>query len=364
MTDGSGNTIPGGLFVIGTARHESRRIDRQLRGRCGRQGDSGASRFYLSLEDDLFRLFASEKLIDFMKKSGGEGEGEPIEHSLLTKAIQKAQKRVEEYNFGIRKHLIEYDDVVNRQREVIYDRRLQALTGEELSEEVIDMIRAVSSHVLIDAIADDTESEDWNQERAQLSLGEISGTRFDLSGLMSGEISADEARSAAADMVIEYYYMKKEKIGQELSLELEKRAVLGSIDSMWREHLYGIDHLKSGINLRAYAQRDPLVEFKKEAFGLFEELLDRIDKLVVRQVLSLWPANARTGLPENLQVSGNAMHPSSALPVAASAAAAAGQESQKRGGRPATITRDNPKVGRNDPCPCGSGKKYKKCCGE
>ncbi len=361
LTDGSGNTVPGGLFVIGTARHESRRIDRQLRGRCGRQGDSGASRFYLSLEDDLFRLFASEKLIDFMKKSGGEDEGEPIEHSLLTKAIQRAQKRVEEYNFGIRKHLIEYDDVVNRQREVIYDRRLQALTGEELSEEVIDMTRAVSRHILTEAITDETDFEEWNQEKAQLLLGEISGTRFDLASLMSGEYSAEEARNAAADLVLEYYYMKKEKIGLELSTELEKRAVLSSIDSMWREHLYGIDHLKSGINLRAYAQRDPLVEFKKEAFGLFEELLDRIDKLAVRQVLSLWPANARTGLPENRQVSGNAMHPSSTLPVAGSVP---GQEPQTKGGRPATVYRDNPKVGRNDPCPCGSGKKYKKCCGE
>ncbi len=361
ITDGSGNVLPGGLFVIGTARHESRRIDRQLRGRCGRQGDSGASRFYLSLEDDLFRLFASEKLIDFMKKSGGEAEGEPIEHSLLTKAIQKAQRRVEEYNFGIRKHLLEYDDVVNRQREVIYDRRLQALTGEELSEEVIDMIGAVTRHVLIDAIPDQTDADEWNQEKAQLSLGEISGTRFDLSRLQSGEYSAEEARNVTADMVLEYYYMKKEKIGPELSAELEKRAVLSSIDSMWREHLYGIDHLKSGINLRAYAQRDPLVEFKKEAFGLFEELLDRVDKFVVRQVLSLWPASARAGLPENRQVSGNAVHPSLKLP---SASAVQGQEPGKRGERPVTIVRENPKVGRNDPCPCGSGKKYKKCCGE
>ncbi|NOQ22657.1 MAG: preprotein translocase subunit SecA [Candidatus Aegiribacteria sp.] len=361
LTDRSGNTVPGGLFVIGTARHESRRIDRQLRGRGGRQGDYGASRFYLSLEDDLFRLFASEKLIDFMKKTGGEDEGEPIEHSLLTKAIQRAQKRVEEYNFGIRKHLIEYDDVVNRQREVIYDRRLQALTGEELTEEVIDMIGAVTRHILIEAIPDETEVEEWEQEKAQLLLAEISGTRFDLSSLKSGEYSPEEARNAAADKILEYYYMKKEKIGQVLSAELEKRAVLSSIDSMWREHLYGIDHLKSGINLRAYAQRDPLVEFKKEAFGLFEELLDRIDKLAVRQVLSLWPANARTGLPENRQVSGSAMHPASTIPVAGSDR---GQEPQRRGGKAVTIVRENPKVGRNDPCPCGSGKKYKKCCGE
>lgn len=362
VTDGSGNKVPGGLFVIGTARHESRRIDRQLRGRSGRQGDSGASRFYLSLEDDLFRLFASEKLIDFMKKSGGDNEGEPIEHSLLTKAIQKAQRRVEEYNFGIRKHLLEYDDVVNRQREVIYDRRLQALCGgEELTEEVIDMVRAVARHTLIETIPDETEGEEWNLERAQILLGEISATRFDLSDLQSGEYSPEEARDAAADKVLDHYYMKKEKIGSLLSDELEKRAVLSSIDSMWREHLYGIDHLKAGINLRAYAQRDPLVEFKKEAFGLFEELLDRIDKLVVKQVLSLWPRNARSDLPENRQVSGNAMHPSSTLPLAGPVQ---GQEPQRRGGKQATVVREDPKVGRNDPCPCGSGKKYKKCCGK
>lgn len=362
VTDRNGNRVPGGLFVIGTARHESRRIDRQLRGRSGRQGDFGSSRFYLSLEDDLFRLFASEKLIDFMKRSGGDDEGEPIEHSLLTKAIQKAQRRVEEYNFGIRKHLLEYDDVVNRQREVIYDRRLQALCGgEELTEEVIDMVSAVSKHILIETIPDETEGEEWNLERSQILLGEISATRFDLSDLQSGEYSAEEARNAAADKVLDYYYMKKEKIGMELSAELEKRAVLSSIDSMWREHLYGIDHLKSGINLRAYAQRDPLVEFKKEAFGLFEELLDRIDKLVVKQVLSLWPRNARADLPENRQVSGNAMHPSSTLPLAGPARS---QEPQRRGGKQVTVVREDPKVGRNDPCPCGSGKKYKKCCGK
>jgi len=361
VTDRNGDTLPGGLYVIGTARHESRRIDRQLRGRSGRQGDSGSSRFYLSLEDDLFRLFASEKLIDFMKKSGSDSEDEPIEHSLLTKAIQRAQRRVEEYNFGIRKHLLEYDDVVNRQREVIYDRRLQALTGEDLAEEVIDMVRAVASHILLETIPDETESDEWNLEKAHLLIGEISGAMIDLSDLKSGDYSPEEARDAAALKVLDYYYMKKEKIGLELSTELEKRAVLTSIDSMWREHLYGIDHLKSGISLRAYAQRDPLVEFKKEAFGLFEELLDRIDKLVVRQVLSLWPRNARADLPENQQISGNAMHPSSVLP-AAGPPARQPQSGERR--KQETIVREDPKVGRNDPCPCGSGRKFKKCCGK
>ena len=363
ITDSDGNRCPGGLFVIGTARHESRRIDRQLRGRSGRQGDPGASRFYLSLEDDLFRLFASEKLIDFMKRSGGEKEGDPVEHALLTKAIQKAQKRVEEYNFGIRKHLLEYDDVVNRQREVIYARRRQALTGEELEEEVLDMVGAVAEDILAEAIPDETEAEEWTIDKARVRLGEISGVKFDLSGLAAGEMSPEQAREAGVRMVLDYYHMKRERIGDELSSELEKRAVLSSIDSMWREHLYGIDHLKSGINLRAYAQRDPLVEFKKEAFGLFEELLDRVDRLAVRQVLSLWPRDARADLPKNLQVQGSALHPSSSLPSAA--AAQAQQPPERAGGtrKQATVVREQPKVGRNDPCPCGSGKKYKKCCG-
>jgi preprotein translocase subunit SecA len=369
VPDGQGGRVPGGLFVIGTERHESRRIDRQLRGRSGRQGDPGASRFYLSLEDDLFRLFASEKLIDFMKKSGGEEEGTPVEHGLLTKAIQKAQKRVEEYNFGIRKHLLEYDDVVNKQREVIYRKRRQALTGEDLDEEVLDMVSAVAEHIMAEAVPDDTEPDEWNLERAQVLLGEMSGVRFDLPGLVPGgkapdvALTPENARAAGVRMVLEYYHMKRERIGGELSSELEKRAVLSSIDSMWREHLYGIDHLKSGINLRAYAQRDPLVEFKKEAFGLFEELLDRIDKLAVRQVLSLWPRSARADLPENRQVVGSALHPSSTLPSAAAAGQEEG-EGRAGGGRQGTVVREQPKVGRNDPCPCGSGKKYKKCCGK
>ncbi len=365
VADASGSKTDGGLFVIGTARHESRRIDRQLRGRSGRQGDPGASRFYLSLEDDLFRLFASAKLIDFMQKSGSDAPGEPVEHSLLTKAIQRAQKRVEEYNFGIRKHLLEYDDVVNRQREVIYQRRLQALTGEDLDQEVTEMIQAVARNIFSEEIIDETEPDEWNLDRVQVQLGELSGVRFDLSGLDSGDFSPEEAREAGVEKVMEYYRMKRERIGQELSSELERRAVLSSIDSMWREHLYGIDHLKSGINLRAYAQRDPLVEFKKEAFGLFEELLDRIDKLAARQVLSLWPRSALADLPENRQLQGSAQHPTSSMPLAAAASSgAAGGSEGASTGRQSTVVRKDPKVGRNDPCPCGSGKKYKKCCGK
>ncbi len=355
----SGEEEPGGLFVIGTERHESRRIDRQLRGRSGRQGDPGGSRFYMSLEDDLFRLFASEKIIDFLKKSQ-EKEGEPIEHPLLTKSIQQAQKRVEQYHFGIRKHLLEYDDVANRQREVIYGRRLQALTGEGLGEEVTEMIEAVVEHTVYDSFPDGSEPHEWNIESAVLALRELSGVHFRLDGVDEKFRDPEKLRSRIVDLVKDYYSKKREKLGDQMLTELEKWSVLSSIDSKWRDHLYALDHLKSGIGLRAYAQRDPLVEYKKEAFNLFEELLDTIDKQAVRQILSLWPASKmqRQQGPE-----GRAVHPGLQMPGPQGSAdprAGAGRNAE---GKQQTVVRTEEKVGRNDPCPCGSGKKYKKCCG-
>jgi preprotein translocase subunit SecA len=354
-----GEEVPGGLFVIGTERHESRRIDRQLRGRSGRQGDPGQSRFYLSLEDDLFRLFASERMIDFLKKSGGGDEGDPIEHPMLTRAIEKAQKRVEQYNFGIRKHLLEYDDVANRQREVIYERRLQALTGERLGDEVGEMIRSVSEFVLEPAFPDETEPEQWNGERARVILGELSGVAFDLDPVVSSCETASDARSAAAGLVMEYYGKKREKLGPELTGELEKWSVLRAIDSRWRDHLYAIDHLKSGIGLRAYGQRDPLVEFKKEAFGLFENLLDDVDRTAVRQVLALWPKPA--GMAGAEQPVGRAYQPGVSAPRVTPADSP--EQAPRQPVRQQTVTRKEPKTGRNEPCPCGSGRKYKHCCG-
>ena len=369
VTDESGEKVPGGLFVIGTARHESRRIDRQLRGRSGRQGDPGASRFYLSLEDDLFRLFASEKMLDFLKKSGKE-EGEIIEHPMLTKAIQRAQKRVEEYNFGIRKNLLEYDDVSNRQREVIYDRRTQALTGEGLTDEVRDMIGSVAEQAISADFPEETDPEEWNLERAAVVLGELSGRPpYDLMDIPERTSDPDEAMGLATEKVLEYYEEKRQTLGPELMDQLEKISVLSAIDRRWREHLYAIDHLKTGIGLRSYGQRDPLVEFKKEAFGLFQKLLDDIDRLAVRQVLSLWPRERRP--EEQPPVSAEQMkayQPGLQRAMAASAAASSGgggAQSPQPGarGRQKTVVKKGPKVGRNDPCPCGSGKKYKKCCG-
>ncbi|PIE52936.1 preprotein translocase subunit SecA [Candidatus Fermentibacteria bacterium] len=349
----------GGLFVIGTERHESRRIDRQLRGRSGRQGDPGGSRFYLSLEDDLFRLFASEKIIDFLKKSQ-EKEGAPIEHPLLTKSIEQAQKRVEQYHFGIRKHLLEYDDVANRQREVIYRRRLQALTGEGLEEEVLEMISAVADYSLTEAVPDGSERHQWNMERVPLILRDLSGAVFNITGPSEKIRDPGQLRESLCKMVLNYFEKKREKLGDKMITDLEKWSVLSAIDARWRDHLYALDHLKSGIGLRAYAQRDPLVEYKKEAFGLFEELLDAIDKQAVRQILSLWPAKT---LQRQQGPAGRAVHPGLQRPGGSGVSdprAGAGRNAQ---GKQQTVKRTEKKVGRNDPCPCGSGKKYKQCCG-
>ena len=346
----------GGLFVIGTERHESRRIDRQLRGRSGRQGDRGGSRFYLSLEDDLFRLFASEKIIDFLKKSQ-EKEGEPIEHALLTKSIEQAQKRVEQYHFGIRKHLLEYDDVVNRQREVIYERRLQALTGEGLDDEIREMVEAVVENGLMEFIPDDSQPHEWNMEGVVVSLRDISGAVFKLDGIREQFNDAEKLRLKLVDLVMDFYSKKKEKLGEQLILDLEKWSVLSSIDARWRDHLYALDHLKSGIGLRAYAQRDPLVEYKKEAFNMFEELLDGVDKQAVRQILSLWPASK---IQRQQGPVGRAVHPGLRSP-AGGPASGPGRNAE---GKQQTVKRDDEKIGRNDPCPCGSGKKYKQCCGK
>ncbi len=356
ISTADGNDVEGGLFVIGTERHESRRIDRQLRGRSGRQGDRGGSRFYLSLEDDLFRLFASEKIIDFLKKSQ-EKEGEPIEHALLTKSIEQAQKRVEQYHFGIRKHLLEYDDVVNRQREVIYERRLQALTGEGLEDEIREMIEAVVDHGLIEFLPDDSQQHEWNMEGALVSLRDISGALFKVDGIEDKFRSAEELRGKLVELVLDYYGKKREKLGEKLTVDLEKWSVLSSIDAKWRDHLYALDHLKSGIGLRAYAQRDPLVEYKKEAFNMFEELLDSVDRQSVRQILSLWPSSK---IQRQQGPAGRAVHPGLRAP-GADPRSGQGKNAE---GKQQTVKRDEDKVGRNDPCPCGSGKKYKQCCGK
>ncbi|HID96245.1 MAG TPA: preprotein translocase subunit SecA [Candidatus Latescibacteria bacterium] len=376
--------VPCGLQIIGTERHEARRIDRQLRGRSGRQGDPGGSRFFISLEDDLMRLFGSERIAGVMDRLGLK-EGEVIQHPMVTRAIEKAQKRVEAHNFDIRKHLLEYDDVMNQQREVIYGRRRQILRGEDLRDQILEMIDETVD-TLVENYADIKEySDDWNLEGLKIELQRI--FLFDLR--LDPEEIANLKRDELADRirvgVKEIYRRREELIGSERLRELERLAYLSVIDEKWRDHLYEMDLLKEGIGLRAYGQKDPLVEYKNEGFQMFIDMLDEINKetlrLIFRASVQEEPSIRLQEMPRWMR----AMHQEASgmgfgarrdtsreLPFAPEPAApgepeAVGVGARAQGGsrpqRRVTVRREGPKVGRNDPCPCGSGKKYKKCCG-
>ncbi len=347
----------GGLHIIGTERHEARRIDNQLRGRAGRQGDPGSSRFYLSLEDDLMRLFASDRISRIMGKLGME-EGEPIEHPWVTKAIQTAQKRVEAYNFEIRKHLLEYDDVMNKQRQVIYAERRRILESEDLKDHILEMIGDVLDQLVETYTNEDTYPEEWDLAR----LSEAVKQRFDVELSFSPEEVPHLTRALVRDRLEEVfkgaYEAKERQLGSPTMRFLERMILLQVLDSQWKDHLLAMDHLKEGIGLRGYGQKDPLIEYKREAFDLFEEMVERIKGQAVEYLfkVQLAPAEVEEGEPEALARSGNGrrrpapMVSRSPRPAAATPATPA----MRVGGK---------KIGRNDPCPCGSGRKYKKCCG-
>ncbi|MBI3262474.1 MAG: preprotein translocase subunit SecA [Acidobacteria bacterium] len=379
----------GGLHIIGTERHEARRIDNQLRGRAGRQGDPGSSRFYLSLEDDLMRIFGSERISGFMQRLGME-EGVPIEHRMVTKAIERAQRQVEAQNFSVRKHLLEYDDVMNKQRENIYSLRRELLEGRirlgEGEEEIVD------SHGYLMQVAEDLfdgaidtflgeDREQWDVEALKREL-----TR--LFGLDAGDLVAIEFASGDLEVIrdgswarIQQKYEEKEKlVGSGLMRRIERDIMLQVVDTQWKDHLYSLDHLKEGIGLRGYGQRDPLVEYKRESFGLFQDMKDRIDEDMIRYLWWLRPVVAEG--PEPVAARRPALRRPSPVLIDAAAASPFGSGAGRSAGgatvspfdrKPArtggddaavrTVRREEPKVGRNDPCPCGSGKKYKKCHG-
>jgi len=343
-----GEDVPCGLRIIGTERHEARRIDRQLRGRSGRQGDPGSSRFYLSLEDDLMRLFGSERIAAVMDKLGVE-EGEVIRHPMVTRAIQRAQKRVEAQNFSIRKHLLEYDDVMNRQREVIYDRRLHALEGEDLHQDIEEMMDEVLENKINSYVDPKLYPEEWDlgglkEELRRLFLveadfGEIKGKKGKDLGL----------KELIKEDVLAAYQRREAELGAEQLRQLERLATLQVIDERWKEHLYELDQLKEGIGLRAYGQKDPLVEYKREAFDMFLDLLDRINQEVLEVIFK---AQIRPLIAPSQPEEVRELHPRALGFVSPPSPT----------GKP-TPVRVRKKVGRNDPCPCGSGKKYKNCCG-
>ncbi|HSE03512.1 MAG TPA: preprotein translocase subunit SecA, partial [Methylomirabilota bacterium] len=352
----------GGLHIIGTERHESRRVDNQLRGRSGRQGDPGSSRFYLSLEDDLLRIFGSERIQRIMDRLGME-EGEPIEHKLVTRAIGTAQKRVETRNFEIRKHLIEYDDVMNKQREIVYGLRREVLAGESQEETVLEWIGELAGEVAGRYAGAETHQEDWDL----VGLNEALHRQFDfrLPDLRIDDIPSYDALVEQVTEAAEAHYRAREReMGPEMFHRLERWIVLGlewdgggfrGINQLWREHLLNMDHLKEGIGLRGYGQRDPLTEYKKEAFDMFQEMIGSLKETAVEQLFKVRmtqedaPATrvAQRATPEWQESRGGDLDTAPGRPATA---------------RPEPRAADGQKVGRNDPCPCGSGKKYKKCC--
>src|SRR6266481_3523099 len=350
----------GGLHIIGTERHESRRIDNQLRGRSGRQGDPGSSRFYLSLEDDLLRIFGSERIQRIMERLGME-EGEPIEHKLVTRAITTAQKRVETRNFEIRKHLLEYDDVMNKQREIVYGLRRETLEGESQEEQILEWASEVASAMVGRFAPRDAHVEDWDLA----GLNEALYRQFDVrlaadEAEAAVESGSAEALEAKVQEAVEGVYRERERqVGPELFHRLERWIMLGlrwedgefrGIDQLWKDHLLNMDHLKEGIGLRGYGQRDPLTEYKKEAFDMFQEMMEHLEEVVLEQLFKV-----RIGNPElaPAPVAAPAAQQPAWREIHGSNGDAAPSEPRMIGGA---------KVGRNDPCPCGSGKKYKKCC--
>ena len=360
--------VPCGLHIIGTERHEARRIDRQLRGRSGRQGDPGSSRFFISLEDDLMRLFGSDRIATIMDRLGAE-EGEVIEHSMVTKSISRAQRRVEARNFEMRKHLLEYDDVMNQQREVIYDRRRYALEQADLSDQVQEMIDEVAEAVVDAQTNEEDHPEGWNFEGLKADLRGVFLVAPTFQGEDAQITRVDDLKERVRAVVRDAYARRERAFGAEQMRQIERGVTLSVIDDKWKEHLYNMDELKEGISFRAYGQRDPLVEYKKEAFNMFVGLLDEINRETLRALFRIPMAEeaparmpSRRRAPERITAIHQEIGGFGDAPEVPSREGMT-TNAPEEGPVVTQPVRVGPKVGRNDPCPCGSGKKYKKCHG-
>ncbi len=366
-----GEGVPqlGGLHILGTERHESRRIDNQLRGRSGRQGDKGSSRFYLSLEDDLLRIFGSDRISGVMEKLGMEN-GQPIEHNMVSKAVANAQKKVEAHNFDIRKHLLEYDDVMNRQREVFYELRRDIISGDNQKEILLEMAEDVVEGILDDIAHEKLYPEEWDIEALNESLERQflitvekigdednrelvinKNTRLPLEDCNREKLNdavMEEVRRACDAKEEE---LKRDGLTEQSIKNIRKGAMLQFTDARWKDHLLGMDHMKEGIGLRGYAQKNPLTEYKKEGFEMFRYTMDRIKQEVVEFLFRM-----------QIQKEAQSEAAEEAMPQKQNVIEHRGQE--EGASKPETVRREEKKVGRNDPCPCGSGKKYKKCHGK
>ncbi|RZW23229.1 MAG: preprotein translocase subunit SecA [Desulfobulbaceae bacterium] len=350
---GEGVIDAGGLHILGTSRHESRRIDNQLRGRSGRQGDPGSSRFYLSLEDDLLRIFGSGRISGIMDKLGME-EDEPIEHNMITRAIENAQRKVEGHHFDIRKHLLEYDDVMNKQREVIYQQRREVLEGDNLQQVLEDMTEDLIGGIVTEVAQERIDAKDWDWEYCEQQIADIFGRKPEWSDKQKSEFNAETLHPAIADIAEQARLAQEDANGVENQRQIERIILLQIVDSHWKEHLLSMDHLKEGIGLRGYGQKNPLNEYKKEAFDLFMNMIETVKlqtiktlmhvRLVQEEEVERIEEERRQRQEQEMQ-----MHKR-----------AAGENGKPR----EPIKREGDKIGRNAPCPCGSGKKYKKCCGK
>ncbi|MBU1399128.1 MAG: preprotein translocase subunit SecA [Proteobacteria bacterium] len=343
---GEGVTALGGLHVLGTERHESRRIDNQLRGRSGRQGDPGSSRFYLALEDDLLRIFGGERITGIMEKLGMQ-EGEPIEHNLISRAIENAQAKVEGHNFDIRKQLIEYDDVMNQQREVIYRQRREALNGKSLKSAIESMIQEKAEDIAITFADEKMLPEEWDLNGVSEAV--FKQFNFRMNNLSGGNLEGmtkEGLEQLIYDEALAVYNEKEKLVGSEDFRHLERVIMLQTVDNLWKDHLLSMDHLKEGIGLRGYAQQNPLVVYKKEGFEMFQDMISRVKDEIVNIMFRIQISEPqkieeiRKPKEQKLLFSGS-----------------------DEGVAKKPVKREENKVGRNDPCPCGSGKKFKKCCG-
>ena len=389
---GEGVANLGGLHVIGTERHEARRIDNQLRGRCGRQGDAGSTKFYLSLEDDLMRIFGGDKIFNLMDRLGME-EGQPIMHPWITKAIEGAQKRVEGFNYEARKHLLEYDNVMNKQREVVYGQRRKILEGDDLKENVVKWMEDIVDGLMEAFAAEKLSPYEWDMESLNLRMSDIFGIEYKLEKNVLSGMRRETLRADIIEKVTAFYESKEKTYGKMFKF-VERMVMLQTIDGKWKDHLYAMDQLREGIGLRAYGGKDPLLEYKKEGFEMFTDMIERIKDDTLRMVYRVQlrhgeeierqeleeAAKAGKAVASKINYSHREVNQFGAAEEAARQRQMQRQAQQgqmdpmgaRLGDRPVMnqaprttpIKRDTPKVGRNDPCPCGSGKKYKKCCGQ
>ncbi|MPZ75497.1 MAG: preprotein translocase subunit SecA [Deltaproteobacteria bacterium] len=341
----------GGLHILGTERHESRRIDNQLRGRAGRQGDPGSSHFFLSLEDDLMRIFGADRIQGIMSRLGME-DGVPIEHGLVTRAIENAQKKVEAHNFDLRKHLLEYDDVLNKQREVIYNQRREVLKGETLREDVLEMAQGVAEETAARYIDKDAHPSDWDWAGLREGFHHHFNLPLQVEAKEQDLLNVDGLIELATERVVRAYEDKEARFTTPMLRQLEKIIMLQTIDTLWKDHLLNMDHLKEGIGLRGYGQKNPLQEYQKDGFEMFGEMIHRIQEDVVQKLFTVEIARESAATMAEMEAP---QRPQRVILSHGGESAEPERPSAKR---------HNDKVGRNDPCPCGSGRKYKRCCGK